>query len=259
VRAGGPHRSLLLLTFVLLLPASHAWGYRPFVSTDAAVADPQEMEIELGYFNLKRAAQENTFIVPQLRLNYGFTRNWEVVGEFEIEQSHDEEVQIVDAGLSLKAILQEGILQNKDSIGFAVEVGPLLPSTALGERRFGFEGIGIVSGRLSPFTYHVNFGGGVDRAKTNPFAIWGMIVELPIFPHFRLVGEVNGESIEGERADHSGLLGFIWQPPSSAVFIDAGVRRGISRAASDWLFTTGLTWSFSLPAISGAATVGGIP
>ena len=259
MRAGGPHRGLLLLTFVLLLPASHAWGYRPFVSTDAAVADPKEMEIELGYFNLKRAAKENTFIVPQLRLNYGFTRNWEVVGEFEIEQSQDEEVQIVNAGLSLKAVLKEGILQNKDSIGFAVEVGPLLPSTAPGERRFGFEGIGIVSGRLSPFTYHVNFGGGVDRAKTNPFAIWGMIVELPVLPNFRLVGEVNGESVEGELADNSGFLGFIWQPPSSDVFIDAGGRRGISRAASDWLFTMGLTWSFSLPSISGAATVGGIP
>jgi hypothetical protein len=85
------------------------------------------------------------------------------------------------------------------------------------------------------------------------------IPTLRLFPHFRLVGEVNGESVEGELADNSGLLGFIWQPPSSAVFIDAGVRRGISRAASDWLFTMGLTWSFSLPSISGAATVGGIP
>ena len=240
MRAGGPQRSLLL-TFVLLLPASPAWGYRPFVSTDAAVADPKEIEIEFGSFTFTRAAKENTFIVPQLRLNYGFTRNWEVVGEFDIEQSQDEEVQIVNAGLFLKAVLKEGILQNKDSIGFAVEVGPLLPSTAPGERRFGCEGIGIMSGRLSPFTYHVNFGGGVDRAKANPFAIWGVIVELPLLPHFRLVGEVNGESVTGERADNSGLFGFIWQPLSSEVFIDVGVRRGISRAASDWQFTTGLT------------------
>jgi hypothetical protein len=32
-----------------LLGAVDAWAYRPFVSTDAAVADPQEVEIELGY------------------------------------------------------------------------------------------------------------------------------------------------------------------------------------------------------------------
>ena len=31
----------------LLLPTC-AWAYRPFVSTDAAVADPKEVEIELG-------------------------------------------------------------------------------------------------------------------------------------------------------------------------------------------------------------------
>jgi hypothetical protein len=39
------------LLVILLFPA-WAWAYRPFVSTDAAVADPKEFEIELGYFNL---------------------------------------------------------------------------------------------------------------------------------------------------------------------------------------------------------------
>jgi len=33
----------------MLLSVS-AWAFRPFVSTDAAVADPREVEIELGYF-----------------------------------------------------------------------------------------------------------------------------------------------------------------------------------------------------------------
>jgi hypothetical protein len=28
--------------------------------------------------------------------------------------------------------------------------------------------------------------------------------------------------------------------------VDAGLRRGFSRGAPDWLFTTGLTWSFPL-------------
>jgi hypothetical protein len=29
--------------------------------------------------------------------------------------------------------------------------------------------------------------------------------------------------------------------------VDAGVRRGISRAAPDWQFTAGITFGFSLP------------
>ena len=36
-----------LLLIGLLIPSS-CWPYRPFIATDAAVADPQEVEIELG-------------------------------------------------------------------------------------------------------------------------------------------------------------------------------------------------------------------
>ena len=53
----------LLLACVLCFPASRAWGYRPFVSTDAAVAERQEIEIELGYFTFARTQGENTLIV----------------------------------------------------------------------------------------------------------------------------------------------------------------------------------------------------
>jgi hypothetical protein len=235
-----------LLAFVLLLPASTAWGYRPFVSTDAAVADPKELEIELGYFNLERSRGKSTFIVPKVILNYGLIRDLEVVGEFEVAKPSREGVQFVDPGLFLKAVLKEGIFQEQDGIGIAVEVGPLLPSTVQGEQRLGFEGIGILSGRLLPFTYHLNVGGGVDRAGANPFVIWGLIVELPVFSRFRLVGEVNGESVKGAPANNSGLFGFIWQPPSSKVLIDAGIRRGISSGARDWLFTLGLTFGFPI-------------
>src|SRR5574337_263729 len=202
-----------LLAFALLLPASPAWGYRPFVSTDAAVADPCELEVELGYFALERNRGANIFIVPKVILNYGIIGDLEVVGEFEVKKPPDADAQLVDPGLFLKAVLKEGVLQQKEGIGFAVEVGPLLPSTVRGERQLGFEGIGILSGRLAPFTYHLNAGGGVDRKKANPFVIWGMIVELPIFSNFRLVGEINGESAKGRLPSNSGLAGFIWQPP----------------------------------------------
>ena len=61
------------LAIVLLLFSSEsaAWGYRPCIATDAAVADPKEMEIELGYFTLERDRGKNTFIIPKVVLNYG--------------------------------------------------------------------------------------------------------------------------------------------------------------------------------------------
>ena len=51
-------RRLLPLALLLLFPA-RAFAYRPFVSTDAAVADVHEVEIELGYFNLEREKGRN--------------------------------------------------------------------------------------------------------------------------------------------------------------------------------------------------------
>ncbi|HEX9446001.1 MAG TPA: hypothetical protein VGA73_17910 [Candidatus Binatia bacterium] len=180
-------RLFLPLAAFLLLPAA-AWAYRPFVSTDAAVADVKELEIEIGYFNLERNKGNSTFIIPQAVLNYGVIHNLELVAEFAVEEPRHSSTRLVDFALSLKAVLKEGILQEKDGVSFAVEAGALLPSTNKEEKRFGFQGIGILSGRLAPLTAHVNFGGGVDRAHHNPFVVWGVIAELPVAPTFRLVG-----------------------------------------------------------------------
>jgi len=178
-------------------------------------------------------------------LNYGFAKNWEAVGEFRVEASP--ELELTDPGLSLKGVLKEGVLQEKEGLSFAIEAGLLLPSTLPHENGVGVEGIGIVSGKVGPVTVHVNGGGGLDRDDRHAFAIWGVIGELPVHPKLRLVGEVNGESTQDQRPNNSALLGVIWRPTSKNLFLDAGLRRGISRAAPDWQFTIGLTFGFPLP------------
>ncbi len=228
------------------MPAS-AWAYRPFVSTDAAVADPREVEIELGYFNLERTRGKNTIATPGMVVNYGVATRLELVGEFRLEVSP--EVEIIDPALSLKGVVKEGVLQDKPGLSVAVEAGMLFPATLPRERGVGFEADGIVSGKLALVTLHVNGGGGLDRGG-QLFGIWGVIGELPLHSKLRLVGEVNGETTQGERPNNSALLGVIWQPTSKNLFLDAGVRRGISDAAPDWQFTIGLTFGFSLPALS---------
>jgi hypothetical protein len=234
--------------------AINGWGYRPFISTDAAVADPHEVEIELGYFTLEHDTGENTFTIPSLVLNYGFWSGFEVVGEFRLERDPTGELNLVDPGLSVKAVLKEGVLQEREGLSVAVEAGPLLPSTRPGEWSVGVEAIGIVSGRVPPFTLHVNGGGGAARTDARPFGIWCLISELPVRPDLRLVGEVTGESTKGALPNNSGLLGVIWQPAASNVFLDAGVRRGLSRGAPDWQFTAGVTFGFSLPSFSRTVT-----
>ena len=237
-----------------MVPAS-AWADRPFVSTDAAVADPKEVEIELGYFNLERTRRETTLTTPSLVLNYGFAKRWEVVGEFRLEGHPD--FEITDPGLFLKGVLKEGVLQEKEGVSFAIEAGPLLPSTLPHEHGVGFEAIGILSGKISNVTVHLNGGGGLDRDDVHGFGIWGIIGELPVHSRLRLVSEVNGESTQGQRPNNSALVGFIWQPTSKNVFLDAGVRHGITRAAPDWEFTVGVTFGFSWPRRSESTSAAG--
>src|SRR3989442_5194330 len=121
----------------LLMPWP-AWAYRPFISTDAAVADQRDLEIELGYFTLEQSKGENTFRIPSLVLNYGAWKNTEIVGEFRIERNPRGAIDVVDPGLFLKAVLKEGLLQEKPGVSFALEAGPLRSSTVPGERRVGF-------------------------------------------------------------------------------------------------------------------------
>src|SRR5215470_19347685 len=199
-----PIRRLVAALLVVLFAPVSARAYRPFVSTDAAVADVKEVEIELGYFNLERTRRENTITTPAVVLNYGVAKNWEVVGEFRLEGRPD--VEISDPGLFVNGVLKDGVLQDKEGISVAVEAGPLLPSTLPHERGVGAAATGIVSATLAPFTVHVNGGGGLQRDDRDGFAVWGVIGELPVHGHVRVVGEVNGENTQSERPISSALL-----------------------------------------------------
>src|SRR5262249_29975404 len=113
--ARGLAASLVLAGLLLLMPPS-CWAYRPFIATDAAVADPQEVEIELGYFTLEQAKGETAFTIPRVVLNYGFLKNWEAVGEFAVLRSPGGELDLIDPALSVKGILREGVLQEKSGV-----------------------------------------------------------------------------------------------------------------------------------------------
>src|SRR2546426_12833558 len=91
-----------------------------------------------------------------------------------------EALQVTDPEISVKSVLKAGVLQDKPGVSVVVETALVLPSTLEDERRFGCEVVAIISGQLSPATFHLNLGGGVDRANSNPMVIWGLITELPV-------------------------------------------------------------------------------
>src|SRR5215472_15364899 len=56
-----------------------SFAYRPFDGTDAAVADPKEVEIEFEPAGVLRQNAQTSLIAPFMIFNYGFEKNWELV------------------------------------------------------------------------------------------------------------------------------------------------------------------------------------
>src|SRR4051794_24406891 len=69
----------------LMALSAPALAYRPFDGTDAAVAAPRELEIELQPAGAQRTSSQTTLIAPATVINYGFAKNWEVILQGQVE------------------------------------------------------------------------------------------------------------------------------------------------------------------------------
>jgi hypothetical protein len=72
-------RSVLGALMLIMDGSAHA--YRPFVSTDASVAAPRHLELELGVVSVERERDRDTFVVPDLTVNVGVAPRIELVAE----------------------------------------------------------------------------------------------------------------------------------------------------------------------------------
>ncbi len=247
------HPLSLIVAVIVASAPLRALAYRPFVSTDAAVADRGEVEIEFGYAGFRRSDAGTTIVAPTVIANIGLGRGLEAVAEFKLvnDVSRGEgrdHTRFEDSALSLKWIAREGVFQEHGSApSLAVELSALLP-TIRGEDRPGGELVGIASGRALGWTYHLNGGGLVEPGGDEPGILWGVIVERPLLDRVRAVAEMNGETVRGSKPDNSALLGAIWDveapSPLHELSFDVGVRHGISRTADEWGGTAGATVAF---------------
>jgi hypothetical protein len=139
----------LLAPAFLVCYCGAAQAFRPFDGTDAAVAEPDKLEIELAPAEYLKERAVRTLFAPSARFNYGFVPGWEAVVEGKLAHGPGSEVRgtsLVDNGASLKAELREGGLQDKPGPSIATEFGILLPGIH-GERGSGASLAGILSQR----------------------------------------------------------------------------------------------------------------
>jgi hypothetical protein len=236
----------MLLSLTATMWSAAASAYRPFDGTDAAVADPGEIEIELAPAGYRREGPERTLIAPAARFNYGVAPAWEAVLEGQAAHGLSAAARrssLVGNAVSLKHMLREGSLQDGPGPSVATEFGLLLPGIN-DEPGLGGSLAGIVSQRWEWLTVHVNLAGAVTRQRHGDIFV-GAILEGPHDWMVRPVAEFFHERQFGQQRTSSALIGALWQIRDT-LSIDAAVRGARVDAHTLGEIRLGLTVGFGL-------------
>jgi hypothetical protein len=234
--------SLVALSFAWSAPAS---AYRPFDGTDAAVAAPRELEIELQPAGRLHDGGNTTLIAPATVFNYGLSEGWEAVfeGQGQTPLSPSGPTSLAAAGAFLKHVLQPGSLQGKTGPSVATEFGVLLPDSA-GNSGVGARLAGIVSQRWDWGTIHLNAETALTR-EHHADVFLGGIIEGPSKWSIRPVAEFFYENEFGKSETISGLIGLIWRVRDDLSF-DVGLRHALTNGHPVNEVRAGVTFGFPL-------------
>src|SRR5258706_3092911 len=230
-----------------------ASAYRPFDGTDAAVAAPGELEIELQPAGRLREGGNTTLVAPATVINYGLSEGWEAVleGQGQTPLSPSGPTSLTSAGAFSKHVLQPGSLQDKPGPSIATEFGVLLPDST-GNSGVGVSFAGIVSQRWDWGTIHFNAETALTREHRGDVFV-GAILEGPITWTVRPVAEFFYENEFGKAETVSGLVGLIWRVRDNLSF-DIGVRHALTNGHPVNELRAGLTFGFPLQFLDGRST-----
>jgi hypothetical protein len=246
-RMNAKHCAMVIGFAIVFAAPLSSEAYRPFDSTDAAVASTGEVELELGPIGFLRTSQRRFLIAPAAILNLGIVEDMELVlqGRHFIlfrGPAEDAQFRLVDTGLFLKAVLREGCLQAREGPSLAVELGPLLP-TVNDEPGIGATATMIVSQRSEAGTVHINGEATLTRAH-NLDLFGGVIIEGPNDWVVRPVLEGFVDRDFGGVLVVSGLGGAIWRI-AEELSLDLALRvAGADQSAVE--VRAGLTWATPL-------------
>jgi len=231
----------ILLLGATALP-SDAFAYRPFDSTDAAIADKGEVEIEASPVSFRHDDSGPVWIAPAGRFNYGFAEGWEVVLEGELAHPKTGPAALMDNAFSLKTVLREGSLQDKTGLSLAAEGAVLLPGTA-GQPGAGVGVTGIAGQRWGWGSVHVNLGASRSREGHGEI-FFGTVLEGPSDWTVRPACEFVYEREFGSHEEVALLAGLIWQVSEKLAF-DVAVRQARINDRPETEVRAGLTFAFA--------------
>jgi hypothetical protein len=242
-----------VLALGLIAWSGPALAYRPFDGTDAAVAAPGEMEIELQPAGRLHDEEGTSLIAPATVINYGLSEGWEAVleGQGQIPLSPMGPSSLTAAGAFLKHVIRPGSLQDKTGPSVATEFGVLLPDSN-GGSGVGASLAGIVSQRWDWGTIHLNAETALTRDHHGDVFL-DAIIEGPSTWTVRPVAEVFYENEFGKEETVSGLVGLIWRVRDNLSF-DLAIRHALTNRHPVNELRAGVTFGFPLSHLEGRVT-----
>jgi hypothetical protein len=233
-------RAGAVLICLLAWPAA---AYRPFDGTDAAVADLNQVEIELQPAGQLKAGPQSSLIAPAVVYNYGFAERWEMVLQTEVDSPPGSSSSFAASGAFLKYVIRPGVLQGQNGISIATEFGPLLPGIN-NDPGVGFSWAGIVSQRWEWGTAHFNVEANLTREQHGEVFL-DVILEGPATWKVRPVVELFYDKAWLEAETRSALVGAIWQVRDDLSF-DVAYRYALENGRAVNEIRAGLTFAFKV-------------
>jgi len=231
----------MLVAAVLAWPNS-AFAYRPFDSTDAAVAEDGQWEVELGPLNWRHNDDGTQWIAPGLIVNYGFAPDWEIVVEGRNAILGKGGDQISDVAASLKSVIVEGSLQDRPGVSLGSEFAVLLPGVGADDGA-GLQWTMLASQRQDWGAWHFNLGPMLTRDGRSG-VVAGAILEGPSQWPVRPVAEIRYEKTFGGGELIAGLVGFII-PVRDGLALDIGLRHAREDGRPDEQLRAGVTFDLN--------------
>lgn len=226
-----------------------AVAYRPFDGTDADVAEPGEVELEIGPAGYRQQGASRFVVAPALVANYGFAPGFEAVleGRQDLQLNATQHLwQVQDVAFSVKSLLRPGSLQGGRGLSVALELGMLLPGF---ESRWGTHVASIFSLQLPAVALHLNLANNLLYSVRYEAAV-SLIAEGPDRWRLRPVAEVLVEREFGQGGFSDGvaesvLVGGILRA-TDALSFDVGLRYGRAEGQREKEVRAGLTWAFEV-------------
>ena len=238
-------RSLAIVGLVSVW-CTPARAYRPFDQTDADVAKPRELELEVGPLQLLHLPGR-TQLAPNFVVNFGVLERVEAVVEGRSgialgRLARGDARWAFDPSLLLKAVLREGSLQEAQGPSLALEAGVLLPDVPAGGSAGASLAL-IASQRWPLLTAHLN--AQVERSRERSTdVLGGAIVEGPAAWRLRPVAEA-WVARAGGAISTSLLGGAIWRV-GEELSLDGAARVVLVPLRAVYEVRLGFTWALAV-------------